>query len=212
MLGSAVVRVMDVEATFRRRSALPGETVTLTVQTDAPWLRLTLLQCGPEDGPTNSNYEMRGVPVGQPQRIDLRGRDGRPTTVPVTLDVPGRADSTPRGSTGLRVTSGSPRSSSGRRLPCSGSRSCCRRRRGTPTTTTTGTATASATPGTRSSPRSGSTSRRPHLRRGVPERFRSYDVQFLHWLASRGHAVDTYADEDIDLFPSPQALSAPRTT
>jgi hypothetical protein len=56
VLGSAVVRVMDVEATFRRRSALPGETVTLTVQTDAPWLRLTLLQCGPEDGPTNSNY------------------------------------------------------------------------------------------------------------------------------------------------------------
>ena len=42
---------------------------------------------------------------------------------------------------------------------------------------------------------------RPHLRRGVPERFRSYEVQFLHWLASRGHAVDTYADEDIDAVP-----------
>ena len=65
MLGSAVVRVIDVEATFRQRSALPGETVNLRVQTDAPWLRLTLLRCGPEDGPTNSNYEMRGVPVGR---------------------------------------------------------------------------------------------------------------------------------------------------
>ena len=64
MLGSAVVRVIDVEATFRQRSALPGETVNLSVQTDAPWLRLTLLRCGPEEGPTNSNYEMRGVPVG----------------------------------------------------------------------------------------------------------------------------------------------------
>ena len=62
VLGSAVVRVMDVEATFRQRSALPGETVNLRVQTDAPWLRLTLLRCGPEDGPTNSNYEMRGRP------------------------------------------------------------------------------------------------------------------------------------------------------
>ena len=47
---------------------------------------------------------------------------------------------------------------------------------------------------------------RPHLRRGVPERYRSYEVQFLHWLASRGHAVDYYADEDIDLFPSPEML------
>ena len=78
---------MDVEATFRQRSALPGETVNLRVQTDAPWLRLTLLRCGPEDGPTNSNYEMRGVPVGEPQRIDLSGRRGRVTMVPVTLDV-----------------------------------------------------------------------------------------------------------------------------
>ena len=49
---------------------------------------------------------------------------------------------------------------------------------------------------------------RPHLRRGVPERFRSYEVQFLHWLASRGHAVDTYADEDIELFPTAEALRA----
>ena len=47
VLGSAVVRVMDVEATFRQRSALPGATVNLRVQTDAPWLRLTLLRCGP---------------------------------------------------------------------------------------------------------------------------------------------------------------------
>ena len=88
VLGSAVVRVIDVEATFRQRSALPGATVSLSVQTDAPWLRLTLLQCGPEDGPTNSNYEMRGIPVGTPQRIDLTGRRGLVTTVPVTLDVP----------------------------------------------------------------------------------------------------------------------------
>ena len=29
-LGTAVVRIIDVEATFRQRSALPGETVTLT--------------------------------------------------------------------------------------------------------------------------------------------------------------------------------------
>ena len=42
---------------------------------------------------------------------------------------------------------------------------------------------------------------RPHLRAGVPERWRSYDLQFLHWLTSRGHQADVYADEDIDRFP-----------
>ena len=86
VLGSAVVRILDVEATFRQRSALPGDTVNLAVQTDAPWLRMTLLRCGIEPEPTNSNYEMRGVQVGEPQRIDLSRYRGRRTTVPVTLE------------------------------------------------------------------------------------------------------------------------------
>jgi hypothetical protein len=47
---------------------------------------------------------------------------------------------------------------------------------------------------------------RPHLRRGVPYRFRSYELGFHHWLASRAHAVDTYADEDIERFRSAEAL------
>ena len=85
VLAAAVVRILDVEATFRQRSAVPGETVQLTVQTDAPWLSMTLLQCGPEEGPTNSNYEMRGVQVGDPIRFDLAGRRGRLTRVPVTV-------------------------------------------------------------------------------------------------------------------------------
>ena len=207
VLGSAVVRVMDVEATFRRRSALPGETVTLTVQTDAPWLRLTLLQCGPEDGPTNSNYEMRGVPVGQPQRIDLTGRDGRPTTFPSRSTCPGsglyaaRLDG-PSGHVGFAPIVVRPQAPVQRVAIV------------LPTTTwhaynyydRNGDGFGDTWYSLFSQKRIDLS--RPHLRRGVPERFRSYDVQFLHWLASRGHAVDTYADEDIDLFPSPQALRA----
>jgi hypothetical protein len=207
VLGSAVVRVMDVEATFRRRSALPGETVTLTVQTDAPWLRLTLLHCGPEDGPTNSNYEMRGVPIGEPQRIDLTGRDGRPTTVPFTLDVPGsglyaaRLDG-PSGHVGFAPIVVRPQAPVSRVAVV------------LPTTTwhaynyydRNGDGFGDTWYSLFSQKRIDLS--RPHLRRGVPERFRSYDVQFLHWLAARGHAVDTYADEDIELFPSPQALRA----
>jgi len=207
VLGSAVVRIMDVEATFRRRSALPGETVTLTVQTDAPWLRLTLLQCGPEDGPTNSNYEMRGIPVGAPKRIDLAGRQGRPTSVPVTLAAPSsglyaaRLDG-PSGHVGFAPLVVRPPAPAQRIAVV------------LPTTTwqaynyydRNGDGFGDTWYSLFAEKRIDLT--RPHLRRGVPERFRSYDVQFLHWLASRGHAVDTYADEDIELFSSPQALRA----
>ena len=49
---------------------------------------------------------------------------------------------------------------------------------------------------------------RPHANRGVPYRFRSYDLQFLRWLASTGREVDFYADEDVERFPSAAALRA----
>ena len=109
VLGSAVVRILDVEATFRQRSALPGDTVNLAVQTDAPWLRMTLLRCGIEPEPTNSNYEMRGVQIGEPQRIDLSRYRGRRTTVPVTLARRARAASTRCGSRGRPATRASRR-------------------------------------------------------------------------------------------------------
>jgi N,N-dimethylformamidase len=206
VLGSAVVRVIDVEATFRRRSALPGEQVTLHVQTDAPWLRMTLLRCGPEDGPTNSNYEMRGVPVSEPMRIDLKRR-GRLTAVPVTLAVESsglyaaRLDG-PSGHVGFAPLVVRPAAPTQRVAVV------------LPTTTWhaynfydhNGDGFGDTWYSLWSQRRIDLA--RPHLRRGVPERFRSYDVQFLHWLASRGHAVDTYADEDIELFPSADALRA----
>jgi hypothetical protein len=49
---------------------------------------------------------------------------------------------------------------------------------------------------------------RPHLQRGVPYRFRSYDLAFIKWLAQSGAAVDYYADEDLASFPSGDALRA----
>ena len=205
VLGSAVVRVIDVEATFRQRSAVPGERVVLSVQTDAPWLRLTLLRCGPETGPTNSNYEMRGVQIGEPLRIDLGRERGQRAMVPLTLDVEAsglyaaRLDG-PSGHTGFAPLVVRPAAPTQRVAVV------------LPTTTWQaynfydqngdgfGDTWYSLWAQKRIS------LDRPHLRRGVPERFRSYDVQFLHWLASRGHVVDTYADEDIDRFASPEAL------
>jgi hypothetical protein len=205
VLGSAVVRVMDVEATFRQRSALPGTRVVLSVQTDAPWLRLTLLQCGPEDGPTNSNYEMRGVQVGEPQKIDLSRRRGQLTTFPVAIDVQtsglyaARLEG-PSGHLGFAPLVVRPSVPTQRVAIV------------LPTTTwqaynyydRNGDGFGDTWYSLWAQKRIDLT--RPHLRRGVPERYRSYDVQFLHWLASRGHAVDTYADEDIERFASPDLL------
>ena len=39
---------------------------------------------------------------------------------------------------------------------------------------------------------------RPFLNRGVPYRFRHYDLPFLHWLARTGKHVDYLADSDLD--------------
>jgi N,N-dimethylformamidase beta subunit-like, C-terminal len=207
VLGSAVVRILDVEATFRRRSALPGETVALSILTDAPWLRLTLLQCGSEPEPTNSNYDMRGIPVGEPQRIDLSRHRGRLATVPVTLNVTAsgvyaaRLDG-PSGHKGFAPLVVRPPAPVQRVAVV------------IPTTTwhaynyydRNGDGYGDTWYSLWAQKRIDLT--RPHLRSGVPERWRSYDVQFMHWLASRGHLTDVYADEDIDRFPDPTALRA----
>ena len=43
---------------------------------------------------------------------------------------------------------------------------------------------------------------------GHPYRYRSYDLQFQHWLAQTGKNVDTYGDEDIEAFATPEVLRA----
>ena len=48
---------------------------------------------------------------------------------------------------------------------------------------------------------------RPQANRGVPYRFRSYDLQFLQWLTQTGKKVDFYGDEDLERF-TPAALRA----
>lgn len=49
---------------------------------------------------------------------------------------------------------------------------------------------------------------RPHLHRGVPYRYRSYDLGFQHWLSRTGKQADVYADEDLEAFPTGDALFA----
>ena len=48
---------------------------------------------------------------------------------------------------------------------------------------------------------------RPFLNRGVPYRFRHYDLPFLHWLARTGKHVDFFADADLDRFGNARGLA-----
>jgi hypothetical protein len=208
VLAKAVVRVLDVEATFRRRSALAGERLVLNVLTDAPWLVLTLLRCGPEGEPTNGNAEMKGIPVSEPRRIDLAGSRGK--LKGVFVDIPADAESGlyaarlegPSGHLGFAPIIVRPQT------PI--------RRVAMVVSTLTwhaynfydrnGDGFGDTWYSLWSQRRIDLT--RPHLRRGVPYRFRSYDVGFLHWLQGHGYAVDMYADEDVERFATPNDLKA----
>jgi hypothetical protein len=208
LLGQAVVRVLDVEATFGRRSAAPGERVTLEVQCDAPWLRLTLLRCGREGEPTYSNSLMKGVPVAPPQRIDLRRSRSR--RLRVAVDLPSDLTSGvhcarlegPSGHLGFAPIVIRPAAPAHRAAVV------------LPTTSwqaynfydENGDGFGGTWYALWAQRRVDLT--RPHLRRGVPYRWRSYELGFQQWLASRGHAADMYADEDIEAFPSPESLRA----
>jgi hypothetical protein len=49
---------------------------------------------------------------------------------------------------------------------------------------------------------------RPFLHRGVPPRFRGYDIGFLRWLAHTGRNPDFYSDDDLERFVSGARLAA----
>jgi hypothetical protein len=49
---------------------------------------------------------------------------------------------------------------------------------------------------------------RPFLHRGVPPRFRGYDVGFLRWLAHTGRSPDFLTDDDLERFRSGARLAA----
>ena len=206
VLGRGVVRVLDVEATFRQRSGIPGQRLVLDVQTDARWLRAMLLRCGPEGVPTYGNAEMKGVPVGPPRRLDLSKSRGALTGV--YIDIPADA---PSGLYAVRLDGPSGHVGFAP-LVVRPSQPTARVAVVPPTTTwqaynfydRNGDGLGDTWYATWESKRIDLT--RPHLRRGTPYRYRSYEVAFLHWLAGRGHTVDMYADEDLERFQSASAL------
>jgi len=203
----SVVRVLGVDAGFRKLGAAPGENALLSVRTDAQQLTMQLLHCGPETEPTNSNDVMNGVPVNEPITVGWSRNVDRPATVRVRIgDWPSgvyaarlEADDGRIGFAPLVVRPAAPKHRVAVVMPTStwqaynfydadGD--------GWGDTWYARWKTISVDP------------TRPQANRGVPYRFRSYDLQFLRWLASTGRAVDFYADEDVERFASAADLRA----
>jgi hypothetical protein len=202
-----VVRVLGVDAGFRTLGAAPGGNVVLSVRTDAQRLAVQFLHCGPEAEPTNSNDVMNGVPVTEPVTVGWSRNADRPATIRLRIgDWPSgvyavrlEADDGRIGYAPLVLRPAAPKHRVAVVMPTStwqaynfydadGD--------GWGDTWYARWKTVSVDPA------------RPQANRGVPYRFRSYDLQFLRWLASTGRAVDFYADEDVERFASPAALRA----
>jgi hypothetical protein len=197
---SPIVRVLGLDASFLRASHAAGDEATLAIAADTPELTVQLFRSGPEGVPTFSNTEMNGVPVSDPSTIDwTRHSDGR-ATIDVSIgDWPSGlyfAKLTAGGRVGYAPFVVRPTAPAHRVAVV------------LPTNTWSAynfydedgdgygdswyvwwrTQHVTVT--------------RPHLRRGVPFRFRSYDLAFLRWLADSGAAADFYADEDLESFAS----------
>jgi len=204
----AIVGVLGVEAAFAARSARPGDPVTLVTRTDASVLTVQMLRSGPETVPTYANNEINGVPVGDPLQVDWSKHANAPGPIALQVgaDWPSGvyaarldADDGRVGFAPLVVRPAAPVNRIAVAMP----------------TTTWGAYnfydanhdgwgdTWYARWKTKQVDLT-----RPHATRGVPYRYRSYDLAFQHWLAQTGKNVDVYGDEDLELFASPNALRA----
>ena len=198
-----VVRVLGVDAAFAERSALPGAPVTLVVRTDARKLTVQMLRSGPETVPTYANNEIKGIPVGDPLDGRLAGKHANapaPISLTIGSDWPSgiyaaqlTADDGRVGFAPIVVRPTAPQHAVAVVIP----------------TSTWGAYNFYDADGDGW----GDTwyarwktmhvdLTRPHATRGVPYRYRSYDLAFQHWLAQTGKNVDIYADEDIEAFAS----------
>jgi hypothetical protein len=203
----AVVRVLGVDAAFGVRSVTPGEAATLVIRTDATDLSVQMLRSGPETDPTYANNEIKGVSVGEPVVLDWRRNANAPApaVIPTGADWPtgvyaARLDAVDGrvGFAPLIVRPAAPSARVAVAMP----------------TSTWGAYNFYDQNGdgwgdtwyARWSTRHADLMR-PQPSRGVPYRYRSYDLGFQHWLAQTGKIVDVYADEDLEAF-APKDLRA----
>jgi hypothetical protein len=182
-----------LEATFGRESYRPGEQAVLRLWGATSRFSVQVFRTGPERRPTRRNDEMNGLPVAAPARYAARRR----LTIRIGNWASGMYFARLQASGGDVAYAPfvvRPRRLGEHRvavvMPTLTWQAYNFRdddRDGDADTWYAGD-------------RSGRTVRlaRPHLQRGVPMRFRVYDLPFLHWLAWNSRPVDYVAQSDLE--------------
>ena len=197
-----VVRVLGIDAGFTRPSYPAGASARLVVSSDEPSLTLQLFHAGPETTPSiRGGYrddELRGVPVGPSKALDwTRSRDH-----PVTLRI--RVPYTQSGLYFARLTADDGNVGFAPFVLLPSSWGSHRVAVVFPTNTwqaynhrdLDGDGWGDTWYAVRSVTHVDLT--RPYLHRGVPTRFRSYQLAFLRWLYQSGKQVDFFSDHELD--------------
>jgi hypothetical protein len=204
---AAVVRVLGVEAAFLRRSYVPGEPMELRVLADAPALTLQFLHCGAEAESTDRSDELKGVPMGAPVELDWNGKRSGPVTIAV------QTGDWPTGLYATRLTTDDGRVGFAPFVLRPNTLGAHRQLVVLPTNTWQAynfydgdgdgwgdTWYAGGNPPVELD--------RPYRDRGVPPRFKRYDLGFLKWLQWTGKTPDIVADDDLEAFASGDELHA----
>ncbi len=199
---SHVVRVLGIDAGFTRPSYSPGARAQLVVSTDEPSLTLQLFRAGPETTPSiRGGYrddELWGVPVGQGKALDWTRSRNHPIALRIRV---------PHAQSGLyfaRLTAddGHVGFAPFVLLPSTWGRH--RAAVVFPTDTwqaynhrdVDGDGWGDTWYAVRSVGHVDLT--RAYLHRGVPTRFRSYQLAFLRWLYQTGKQVDFLSDRELE--------------
>jgi len=201
-----VARVLGLDAAFTQRSYAPGETAELVVASDVDTFTAQVLRAGTESQPTYANNVLNGVPAGGPGPVPWSANLDAPASIAVSVGP------WPSGLYFVQLTAGN----------LVGYAPFVVR----PTTPTQRIAVVLPTNTwgaynfyDRNGDGFGDSwyvgwktytvdLTRPNLHRGVPYRYRSYDLAFLHWIAQTGKQVDYYADDDLGSFPDGDSLRA----
>jgi hypothetical protein len=196
-----VARVLGVEAAFERRSYAPGEPMRLTVFADTPSLELVFVRCGHEQDVTPRNDDLGGLPIGDPVQLDWTGKRSGPAAIDI------QSGAWPTGLYGVRLETPDGRLGFAPFVLRPPELGVVREAVVMPTNTWQAynfydrdgdgwgdTWYAGGNPPVLLD--------RPYLERGVPPRYRRYDLPFLRWVRRLRHRPEFLAEDDLEAIAS----------
>jgi hypothetical protein len=192
VLGSPAPAAASPAAAFAARSYAPGDTARLLVSGATGPLQVQMLRTGPEPQRTLSDSSLGGVPVDGPVTLPAGGGD-----VPIRWWPSGLYFARIRAPDGIAFAPVVVRA--------------------TPETHVRVAVVEPTNTWEAYNFRDGATwyagcscsvnLGRPYLDRGVPPHFHQYDEGFLRWMAHTGKQADYLSDDDLERFPSGDALA-----